>query len=169
MSHYPNLLTKRLILKPITYKDTEALFNLLTEPEVSLYNNFGDITNKHDVRALIQQDLEHSYLNCGIRWSINSVDNIFLGSCGVHEYDEKKSSATIGYEISAQYWRNGYMFEALTKMIAYLLSEDSHFNVKCIIANTLELNIASIKLLKKLGFKLKKDQKSPVLTFELFK
>lgn len=44
------------------------------------------------------------------------------------------------------------MLEALTRLFDYLFSQDCNFEVNQIAANVLNLNIPSIKLLKKLGF-----------------
>jgi len=149
---FPILNTKRLLLKPITYKDASNLFELLSQFEVCLYNNFSVLDNKDQAKNLIQQDLENSYNNIGIRFVINKTFDEFIGSCGVHQYDEFNKRAIIGYELDPVHWRKGYMLEALTRLFDYLFSQDCNFEVNQIAANVLNLNIPSIKLLKKLGF-----------------
>lgn len=149
---FPILKTPRLALKPISYKDATALFNLLSQYEVCLYNNFSVLDNKAQAQDLIQQDLENSYNNIGIRYAINNNVDEFIGSCGVHEYNASCRTAIIGYELDPKYWKKGFMIEAVNYLIAYLFSDSCHFVVNKINANVLNLNIASIKLLTKLGF-----------------
>jgi len=150
--YFPSLKSSRLLLKPITYKDSTNLFNLLSQYEVCLYNNFSALENKAQAQDLIQQDLENSYNNIGIRFSIKSHEGEFMGSCGVHEFNELKKVATIGYELDPKHWRQGYMNEALIHLFDYLFSDKCTFEVIKLQANVLNLNIPSIKLLEKIGF-----------------
>lgn len=168
---FPVLKTPRLVLKPISYKDATALFNLLSQYEVCLYNNFSVLDNKAQAQDLIQQDLENSYNNIGIRYAINNSSDEFIGSCGVHEYNASCKTATIGYELEPKHWKNGFMIEAVNYLIAYLLSDDCLFVVNKINANVLNLNIASIKLLTKLGFVKCKNNRNndDILQYQLTK
>ena len=79
------------------------------------------------------------------------ADN-FLGTCGVHDYDQNSKLAKIGYELDPKYWRNGYMIEALNTLIDYLFSDLCLFEVNCIQAEVMSLNTPSINLLKKFNF-----------------
>jgi len=152
--HFPSLTSTRLLLKPITYKDSTNLFNLLNQYEVCLYNNFSALENKAQAQDLIQQDLENSYNNVGIRFCINTLLGEFIGSCGVHEYDKLKKIATIGYELDPKHWRQGYMNEALVHLFDFLFSDKCTFEVNKLQAKVLNLNIPSIKLLEKMGFEI---------------
>lgn len=60
----------------------------------------------------------------------------------------KANSVCLAYYLSEEYAKNGYMSEALTKVIELLF--DKGFDI--ISARTFSKNIASFKLLKKLGF-----------------
>jgi len=168
---FPSLTSTRLLIKPITYKDSTNLFNLLNQYEVCLYNNFSALENKAQAQDLIQQDLENSYNNIGIRYSINTHLREFIGSCGVHEYEKIQKVATIGYELDPKHWRHGYMSESLICMFDYLFSDKCPFEVNKLQANVLNLNIPSIKLLEKIGFEIctKKCQLSDISQYQLTK
>jgi ribosomal-protein-alanine N-acetyltransferase len=58
--------------------------------------------------------------------------------------------AEIGYAMKPEYWGNGYMYEALAKVINFGFNE---FCLHSIEANVNPANASSIKLLEKLGFK----------------
>jgi ribosomal-protein-alanine N-acetyltransferase len=152
MTDFPIIKTERLILQPICYKDASNLFKLLSQLEVCIYNNFTPLDDKQQAKNLIQQDLENSYNNMGIRFAIKSHEGKFLGSCGVHQYDSRLKVATIGYELEPLFWRQGLMQEALTALFRYLFSQKSNFPVKIVNAYVLTINTASLQLLAKLGF-----------------
>ncbi|MDN8834069.1 GNAT family protein, partial [Staphylococcus aureus] len=57
----------------------------------------------------------------------------------------------IGYELAKSHWRQGFMFEILT---TFLTTVKPYLPYKVLTAKVLPDNVASIKLLKKLGFEL---------------
>ena len=74
-----------------------------------------------------------------------------IGSCGFHLYDKRDSRAEIGYELHADYWRQGIMFEATEAVLAFCFER---LGVRRVEADVVEGNAASAALLKKLGFTL---------------
>ena len=78
-------------------------------------------------------------------------DKVLLGGINVGNVRRGVAqSASLGYWIGANYARNGYMIEALRLLVPSLFV-DLRFNR--LEAATLEENIASRNLLKKIGFK----------------
>ena len=73
-----------------------------------------------------------------------------IGTIGVFDIHENRLSAEIGYGISPKYWRKNYFKETLTLFIDHLFNEIS---LNRIVAKTSATNIASIRALKKFGFK----------------
>jgi RimJ/RimL family protein N-acetyltransferase len=63
-------------------------------------------------------------------------------------YDEMQ--ALMGYSLARQYWHHGYAFEAVERMLHYLFDERCLHRV---IAECDVDNVASWKLLEKLGFR----------------
>ena len=64
-------------------------------------------------------------------------------------HDKQEHSAEFGYVLGSKYWRQGYMYEAMTAFISYLTNDLAILSLKASIDTE---NIASIKLIKKLGF-----------------
>jgi len=62
---------------------------------------------------------------------------------------ENTSGTHIGYLLGESYWGKGYATEILKGLIGFLESEDKITNL---IAGVAKDNVASIKLLHKLGF-----------------
>ena len=81
----------------------------------------------------------------------NSTDKDLLGGVNVGNVRRGVAqSANIGYWIGKKYSRKGYMYEALRILIPSLFID---LRLNRVEATILEENIASQKLLKKLGFK----------------
>ena len=81
----------------------------------------------------------------------NSTDKDLLGGVNVGNVRRGVAqSANIGYWIGKKYSRKGYMYEALRVLIPSLFVD---LRLNRVEATILEENIASQKLLKKLGFK----------------
>ena len=62
----------------------------------------------------------------------------------------KNVRAEIGYAMKPEYWGNGFMQEALTKVVEFGFNEFCLHNIE---GNVNPANVSSIKLLEKLGFK----------------
>jgi ribosomal-protein-alanine N-acetyltransferase len=71
-----------------------------------------------------------------------------IGSCGF-TWNKEANAAEIGYELASQFWRQGIMSEALRAILQYGFGNKE---VQFVIAQIMLENIASRRLLKKLGF-----------------
>ena len=84
-------------------------------------------------------------------WAIVSKEhNKMIGTIGFAALDTANKKCEIGYVLSPKFWGNGYITEALTKML-YLT-----FEVMCLEKATLRIikeNTRSIKLAKRFDFK----------------
>ena len=91
----------------------------------------------------------------GIRWGIYYRENYqCIGTCGFNSWDKNMHSATIGYDLNKNYWGQGIITEALISVIKAAFTIDSLFGIlNRIQADTIPGNIASEKVLLKLGFK----------------
>lgn len=84
------------------------------------------------------------------RWIIILKEsNVKIGTCGFHCLNKSCASVEIGYDLQPDYWRKGYISEALRIIIEFARNE---MNVKTIIAKISSNNIASINAATKMGF-----------------
>ncbi|MGB3641484.1 MAG: GNAT family N-acetyltransferase [Rivularia sp. (in: cyanobacteria)] len=87
---------------------------------------------------------------CGIRWGIaRKEDNYIIGSCGF-TWIQEFNAAEIGYELASRFWQQGIMSEALNAILKYAFERKG---LEFIIAEIMLENVASRKLLQKLGFR----------------
>ena len=82
-------------------------------------------------------------------WMIELKDGTHIGELCFKGIDES-GSAEIGYGISDDYQGRGYASEAVTAAVAWALKQEK---INCVTAEVDKDNVASIRVLEKLGFK----------------
>lgn len=147
-SQFPQLETQNLILREIQLSDAENVFRIFADPDVTKYQDVENLTSLNQIKFLIERRAERFKNRQSIRWGIALKEtNIIIGSCG---YTQKQlNSAEVGYELAKPYWRKGIMTEALIAIINFGFQ---NMDLNRIEALVMLDNIASINLLKKMGF-----------------
>jgi ribosomal-protein-alanine N-acetyltransferase len=147
---FPLLETERLTLRRMQASDAKGLFQVLGDDEVTRYYDDATFTAISQAEEQIAA-WENGYAQrrC-IRWGIAlKEDGVIIGSCGYYGTHPWHLRGSIGYELARPFWRQGIMVEALTAILA--LGFES-MGLNRIDAVVLPENIASIRLLEKLGF-----------------
>ncbi|MFP7493094.1 GNAT family protein [Terribacillus saccharophilus] len=138
---------KRTIhLRPISVSDAPALYHFWSDPDVTAFMN---ITPMQSVEQAEEMILYLTQLDHADRYTIVLDDGTIVGTCGFNYRDTANQRGEIGYEIGKDYWRNGYMSQAL-----YALLEKGFHTLALnrIEAKVEPGNIPSRKLLEKAGF-----------------
>ena len=150
LSQFPELETQNLILRQVNQSDSRDIFQHFSDKEVLKYHDLEALTNLEQAQELIKSFDEKFKNNQMIRWGIaKKENNIIIGTCGYHNWLQKSFQAEIGYELSQVYWQKGIMTEALTTIIKFGFEK---MELNRISATVMLDNIASMKLLDKLGF-----------------
>lgn len=150
LSEFPILKTPRLILRAIHQSDAQFVHRNFSDFQTVLYSNALEPPSLEKVEQMIDKWQENFKQQQVIRWGITIKEqNLVIGSCGYKKIITKHRRAEIGYEIFVEYRRQGFMSEALNAVI--------QFGFEIIELNRIEAtvnsdNLASILLLKKLGF-----------------
>ncbi|PIG93114.1 GNAT family N-acetyltransferase [Gloeocapsopsis sp. IPPAS B-1203] len=149
MLAFPYLKTERLILRPATQADAEAIFTVFSDPQVTQFHNLDTFTHIDEAIEVIERRAKGFESGRGIRWGIaRQQDNCLIGSCGF-TWDKQANAAEVGYELASQFWQQGIMSEALSAILQYGFET---IGIQYVIAEVMLENIASKKLLQKLGF-----------------
>jgi [ribosomal protein S5]-alanine N-acetyltransferase len=152
---FPNLVTRRLSLTCLNDGDASAIFDLFSNESVVEYYDLAALTDFAQAAELIKA-FQNLFLNStGIRWAIRSKDSgNLLGTCGFNSWNKGMKNGLIGYDLMPSQWNQGISTEAVSMII------DAAFSgaLACgalhrIQADTIPGNIASEKLLYRLGFK----------------
>ena len=147
---FPKLESESLILREIKLSDAEAIYRIFSDPRVLKYHDLEEFKNIEEAKCLIYSLSEGFREQEVIRWGIaKKRENIIIGTCGYSGWNKNRLRAEIGYELSQAHWRQGIMTKALSAVINYGFEI---MQLNRIEATVMLPNIASIKLLHKLGF-----------------
>ena len=147
---FNNLETERLLLKNINIDDRDFIFSQFSDDVVNKYLFDAEpVTDMQGADEIItfyikpEPRLQH-------RWVIlRKSDGMKMGTCGFHCWDQSNCKVEVGYDLKEEFWGNGYMQEAMKKIIEFAMNE---MKVKKIIACIYINNQKSIRLAENLGF-----------------
>ncbi len=138
------LTTKRLQLRPIEREDAMTLYQIWQDPAVARYLNIGTLKSVEETEDLIVFLIESTHVK---RYTI-SYEGEIIGTAGFNTWNIQDESTEIGYDLSSNYWRQGFGTEVVQWLVEKAISE----GMTSIRAAIDERNIASLKLVQKLGF-----------------
>lgn len=170
----PTLETDRLILRKILPRDRDDMFEYSRDPETSRYL----LWEPHSTRAFTAAHisyLQKEYQAAGFfDWALVLKENgKMIGTCGFTEIYERQKKAEIGYVLSPAFHRQGLGPEAVKKVMEYGFDT---LGFLCLSARLMEENLASRKVLERLGFWedtrkkeyfFKRGKRQRILTFTL--
>jgi len=151
--------TPRLLLRPIELNDAEGMFLLDSNPNVHLYLGNTPVKTIEESIGYIE-NIRNQYLINGIaRFAvIHKESGDFLGWSGIKFITEEENNHInfyeIGYRFREEFWGNGYAYETAKAWRDYAFNE---LKVDVLYASAHINNIASRKVLEKIGLKLKNE------------
>jgi ribosomal-protein-alanine N-acetyltransferase len=154
MADFPILQTKRLVLRSFEASDAPAVFAIFAREAVTRYLNQERMQAVGDAQDLVARRTGLWVAGLGARWAIalKEQPGTVIGSCGYDNINRAAWSIEIGYDLHPTYWRKGMMTEALTAMLTYCFGDRFSFRLNRVEALTYVAHIATIGLLRKLGF-----------------
>lgn len=144
--------TERLILRRLELDDAEDMFNnWCNDEEVCRYlpwNPHGTIEVTNELLDMWVNDYNNSYV---YRWIvILKENNKPIGTVDVVNKDIDNKVFELGHCYSKESWGKGLATEVFSKVISFLFEE---VGVEVIVAKHNENNIASGKVMQKVGMK----------------
>lgn len=144
LAKHSRLETERLILRPVTLKDTEDMYEYASDEETTYYVFDRHRSPSDTEEAIVSYFIEQSLGKYGIELKSSGK---MIGTIELRRKTED-SRGIIGYTLNKKYHGNGYMTEtgaAILKLGFDVLGLD------CIAAMYDERNTASGKVLERLG------------------
>ena len=148
------LVTKRLRITPFRVSDSPLFHAYRNEPDTARFQSWSVPYSRKDAEDFVL-------------WAADATLNDFSGSCQfavrIGETDEligdiailgdliNGRQAMIGYTLAGRFQGHGYAFEACTAMLDHAFGK---WQLHRIAADTDPRNLASIRLLERLGFRL---------------
>ena len=139
--------TDRLILRAITGDDAEAFYQLNSHPEVMRYTHDTLMPSAKDAREAIESHPDFDTVGYG-RWGcVLKGEETIIGFCGL-KYLEDLNAVDLGYRFLPEYWGKGLATEACLASVQFGFDV---LNLKQIIGLVIPENLASIRVLEKVG------------------
>ena len=151
INYFQTLETERLILRQLMREDTDFVFQHFGNPRVTQYLlDEPPVTEYSQAEEIVQFFAEPNGKTHN-RWIIiRKSDQQPIGTVGYHKWAKRYFRAEIGYDLSPDYWGQGYMSEALRAVLSHGFER---LKVNRVDALVYVKNDRSIQLLQKLGFK----------------
>lgn len=149
--------TERLTIRHVVAADAAFILELVNEPAYIANISDQGVRSVDDARKYIAERLTASYARYGFGlFGVALRDSAeLIGVCGLIKR-KTLDDVDIGYALLERYWGNGYAVESAAAVLAYGRDEIS---LKRIIAITSPDNVASAKLLRKIGLRYEKTFK----------
>ncbi|RLD84634.1 MAG: GNAT family N-acetyltransferase [Bacteroidetes bacterium] len=146
--------TERTLLREFNKDDYQAVFEFGSNKEVNKYT--GDITleSPQHAKEIIEDVWFSDYQKYGYgRWAvIYKPDNKIIGFAGL-KYLPEVDETDIGFRFLPAYWGKGIATEVSKEIIKYGFTK---LNLTKIIGIAMPKNIASCRILEKIGLKFEK-------------
>lgn len=142
--------TERLILRPWTEEDAQALYDYARDPRVGPMAGWPVHTSVEESRRILRDVLMPAD-NAAV--TLKTTGEV-VGCIGLKEPEKEERSAPgdkeIGYWVGAPHWGHGYMPEAVRELIRFCFEVLGCQNVWC---GHYEGNEKSKRVIEKCGFR----------------
>jgi [ribosomal protein S5]-alanine N-acetyltransferase len=146
----PTLRTARLLLRPFTEGDTDAIFALHSNPRVLRYWDAPAWRERARAERFIAICKQIEQEGTGARVAIErAADGVFAGWCSLVKWNPDYRSARMGYCLDDAAWGQGVATEAVGALLHWAFDT---LDLNRVQAETDTRNTASSRVLEKLGF-----------------
>jgi RimJ/RimL family protein N-acetyltransferase len=146
----PKIETERLLLRMYQPPELEIIYKMLTDKNVTRFYPPGFSITREDVLASLPRRLERwrerGFAQLGV---FEKTNENLIGYCGL-QYFDNTPEVEIYYGFFKDAWGKGYATEAARAMLRFGFEETT---LDKIVAGTHPDNIASQKVLQKIGLK----------------
>jgi RimJ/RimL family protein N-acetyltransferase len=141
--------TERLILRRLELRDASFILELLNDPSFLRFIGDKGVRTLADARRYLSNGPLASYEQYGFGLYLVSLkeNGSSIGICGILKRDSLPDP-DIGFALLPGYWSKGYAFEAASAVMEHGRRD---LGLTRIVAITSPENVASMRLLRKLG------------------
>lgn len=160
--------TERLLLREFDIADAQDFYELNLDEEVMKYTADKVFESVEESIALIENYKEYEKTGFG-RWTVVLKEtNEVLGWCGL-KYIESVNEIDLGYRLKRNHWNKGYATEACKASLDIGFNQ---YNIDLIVGRTMTDNLASRRVLEKIGMAYWKDfdfEEHPGVYYRIFR
>jgi RimJ/RimL family protein N-acetyltransferase len=159
MEKFKSFETERLLLKPTSVEDASFIVELVNSPKWIQYIGERNVRTEGEAKQYILEKMTPQLEKMGFAnyTVVRKLDGVKMGTCGLYDR-EGLEGVDIGFAFLPEFENKGYGYESANKI---KLVGFSQFGLKKIHAITTKENLASQKLIEKLGMTFKKFIKIP--------
>jgi ribosomal-protein-alanine N-acetyltransferase len=142
------MVTERLLIRPFTPADLEAIHTVYADPEVMRYIPGGPC-DRAGTLARLQSLIEHQEEHSFSKWAVVEKErDEVIGDCGL-QYLAGGPDIELGFHIARSQWGRGYAAEAGRACLAWARAERR----ERVVAIVAPANRPSIRVLEKIGMR----------------
>jgi len=146
----PPLTTARLQLRGINQADSEDLYAIYSDMKTLEYWGQDPVQSPAEVWKIIKKNMQYVASGTAILWGIALRDsNRLIGTCTIFRISQQNKNGEVGFILNRAHWGKGLMTEAMSSVLNYTFNDLDFHRLE---ADTDPKNLASLALLKKLGF-----------------
>jgi [ribosomal protein S5]-alanine N-acetyltransferase len=155
--------TSRLILREFDRSDLPALTPILADPQVMKFSTMGIHSIAQTERAIDNFIDSYKRLGFGLWAVILKESDLLIGYCGLAiDRIDDRDEPEIGYRLDSKFWGKGFATEAALASIEYgfvggAFPLGNRLELPYILGAAQRQNIASVRVLKKLGMTFEKE------------
>lgn len=147
---FPTLESERLLIRKLDLKDAKELQSIRSDERVMTYMDSERHSELQNSEKFILNQSKMYKEKTGLFWAlIEKSTNAFIGDFALFNIDSKNNRAEIGYTLKPEFWKKGFMSEAMYTLLSFGFQE---LNLHSLEANINPENDNSRALLKKMGF-----------------
>jgi [ribosomal protein S5]-alanine N-acetyltransferase len=150
VSHDITLETERLVLRPLSDTDLDALHRISNEPLVRPYLWDDEPVSMEQIEGIFSQSVrEFAKKGLGLFGVRLRGEAELLGLCGFRSL-ENTDEIELAYQLSQKWWGRGFATEAARACLHYAFEE---VGLERIVAGVEPQNVASKRVIEKLGMR----------------
>lgn len=134
-------------MRELDIHDSKSFYELNLNPKVIKYTGDKAFETIATAENFLKNYKDYQVNGYG-RWAvIDKSTNNFIGWCGL-KYSQNLNETDIGFRFFEEYWSKGFATESAKACLQYGFEK---LNLKTIIGRAMAENIASVKVLEKIG------------------
>ncbi len=147
---FPQLQTQRLLLRPLASADAPEMFRHECDPRVTRYFGRPPVASLAAMEAKVAGIVADVAAGQVINWVLaDAASGALIGSACLWHWDRSRARAELGYWLAASRWGRGLVAEALVPVLAFGFARMA---LACVEARVDPDNVASVRVLLRLGF-----------------
>ena len=149
----PVLTTPRLVLRPFTEADAEAVFEHAKNPNVTRFTLWDHHKSVEETIAFVRDYALHRYregMAEPYAIAFESDEAHPIGACGCFWASQPNRTMELGYWVAEPYWGRGIAGEACRAVVSYVFADMQPERIQ---ARVIVGNDSSCRVLEKLGFR----------------